>query len=173
MRYVLLLLLLTCFWSCTKNNNQVGLVDAYVPVYADLATLKNISQQGPQPIVAGGKIAVINNYLFQVETNEGIHVIDIGNPTNPQKISFIKIPMCNEATIKGNFLYTNNASDLVTLNITNINNISVSSRIINAFPNVQAQFPTQSGVYFECADNNKGKVLRWELKKVNNPKCRR
>jgi len=173
MKYLLLLFLVACLWSCTKESNKIGEVDAYVPVYADPTTLKIIIQQSPQPITAGGKIAAIGNYLFQVETNQGIHVIDISNPANPRKISFIRIPLCNEATIRGNFLYSNNGSDLISLNITNINNIILSSRIINAFPITQAQYPSKTGIYFECADINKGMVLRWELKKVNNPKCRR
>lgn len=173
MRYVFLFMLLPCMWSCTKDRNKLGLVDAYVPVYMNTGDVKTISQVSPQPITNGGKIATIGNFLFQVESNEGIHVIDISNPALPRKISFLKIPFCNEVTLRGNYLYSNNVSDLIALNISNINNISVSSRIPNAFPAIQTQYPPQTGVYFECADNNKGMVFKWELKKVNNPNCRR
>ena len=173
MRYFLMCAILLCLGSCTKNTNQLGEVDAYVPIYGNVGDLKLITQQTPQPIVKGGKIAVIGNHFFQVESGDGIHVIDISNPIIPRKISFLRIPLCNEVTLRGNFLYTNNVSDLVTLNISDINNITTASRIINAFPNMQTQYPPQTNVYFECADINKGMVIGWELKKVNNPKCRR
>ncbi|MBC7868070.1 MAG: hypothetical protein H7X88_11110 [Gloeobacteraceae cyanobacterium ES-bin-316] len=173
MRYLLIIALITGFCSCDKDAEKPGLVDAYVPVYGDKGELKNIIQQTPQPIIHGGKIATLGNYLYQVEEGEGIHIINIANPSQPQKISFIKIPLCNEVTLRGNFLYTNNVNDLLVLNISNISNISVASRTENAFPSQQAQYPPQTGVYFECADNSKGLVLRWELKKVNNPTCKR
>lgn len=161
------------FWSCTKESNMPGLVDALVPVYGNQAELKTITQQNAQPISMGGKIATIGNYLFQVEDGNGIHVINIANPASPQKLSFIKIPLCNEVTLKGNFLYTNNVNDLVVLNISNISAITVIARIENAFSNLQAQYPAQTGVYFVCPDNNKGLVIGWELKKINNPACKR
>jgi len=173
MRYLLMCATLLSMWSCTKKPNQLGEVDAYVPIYGNFGELKVITQQTPQPIVKGGKIAVIGTHLFQVESGMGIHVMDISNPNTPRKISFIRIPMCNEVTLRGNFLYTNNVNDLVTLNISDINNITTASRIINAFPNIEAQYPPQTNVYFECADISKGMVIGWELKKVNNPKCRR
>lgn len=160
-------------WSCTKDTDRPGMVDALVPIYGHQAALKTITQQTPQPIVTGGKIATLGNYLFQVEDGNGIHVINIANPAAPQKLSFIKIPLCNEVTLKGNFLYTNNVNDLVVLNISDISNITVNARIGNAFANLQAQHPSQTGVYFECPDNSKGLVIGWELKKINNPTCKR
>lgn len=161
------------FCACEKDTDKPGLVDAYVPIYGNKAALKNVTQQPAQPIVNGGKIATIGNYLFQVEEGNGIHVINISNPAAPQKLSFIKIPLCSEVTLRGNFLYSNNVTDLVVLDLSNINNITLASRIENAFPALQAQYPSQVGVYFECPDVSKGQIIGWELKKVNNPKCKR
>jgi hypothetical protein len=159
--------------ACTKDANKPGLVDAYVPIYGNLATIKTFSQLPSRPIVKGGKIAVIGSYLFQVEDGSGIHVINISDPAVPQKISFLNIPLCNEVTLKGNYLYTNNADDLLVLNFSNINSITLSSRLANAFPNTELQYPPQTGVYFECPDPASGPVIGWELKQVNNPKCKR
>lgn len=173
MKYISLIFFAALLGSCKKNSANPGLVDALVPVYGSQADLKVITQQPPQPIDVGGKIATIGNYLFQVEEGMGIHVFNIANPAVPQKLSFIKIPLCNEVTLKGNFLYTNNANDLVVLNISNISNIAVSSRIENAFPLTQMEYPNQRNVYFECPDKSKGPIVKWEMKKVNNPKCKR
>jgi hypothetical protein len=173
MRYLLMAVLSIGLWSCTKETNGPGMVDALVPVYGNQAELKTITQQAAQPISIGGKIATIGNYLFQVEDGSGIHVINIANPAAPQKLSFIKIPLCNEVTLRDNLVYTNNMDDLVVLDISNISNITVIARIENAFPNLLAQHPSQTGIYFECPDNSKGLVIGWELKKVNNPTCKR
>lgn len=161
------------FCACEKKSKGPGLVDAYVPVYGNQAELKIIAQQAAQPILNGGKIATIANYLFQVEDSKGIHVINISNPAAPQKLSFIKIPLCSEVTLRGNLLYTNNANDLLVLDISNISNITVLSRTENAFPIGEVLYPPDAGVYFECADASKGPVIGWELKKVNNPSCKR
>ena len=157
--------------SC--KNNGVGNVDAYVPVYANTADAKQIVLQSPQPIINGGKIATLGNYVFQVETDKGIHIIDYSNPATPVKRGFIKNALCRELAIKGNSIYTNNLSDLVVIDISNANAVTVTSRINNAFPDLALQFPPCSNCYFECADPTKGLVIQWNKQKVNNPKCRR
>ena len=60
--------------SC--KNNGVGSVTAYVPVYTSLQDAQQIVLQSPQPIINGGKIAAQGNFVFQVETDKGIHIID-------------------------------------------------------------------------------------------------
>ena len=164
-------LMLLC--SCKNTKPGVGLVDAYVPTYSTIAESENIVLKAAQPIIEGGKIAKLGQYLFQVENNKGIHIIDILNPASPVKKGFISVPLCSELTLKGNYLYTNNMTDLVVINITSVNTIAVSSRIKNAFPTLSLPYPVQTNVYFECADASKGAVIGWELKKVNNPNCKR
>lgn len=159
--------------SCKNTKPELGIVDAYVPIYATAAESENIVLKSVQPIVEGGKIAKLGQYLFQVENNKGIHIIDLQNPSSPIKKGFISIPLCAELTLKGNYLYTNNTTDLIVINISNINSIAVTSRIKNAFPTYSLPYPNQSNIYFECADLSKGVVVGWELKKVNNPNCKR
>lgn len=174
MKILLLIITISFFCnSCTRNKPDAILVDAYVPIYLSKAASETISLMAPQPIEQGGKIAKLGRYLFQVENNKGIHVIDVINPSTPLKKGFISIPLCQELTLKGSFLYTNNNFDLVVINLTDINSISVSSRIRNAFPDIAPPFPSQTGIYFECADPNKGVVIGWEIKNVLNPKCKR
>jgi LVIVD repeat len=174
MKWIFYLFTFLCFFvSCKNNSPNIGIVDAYVPIYATLAESENIVLKPAQPIVEGGKIAKLGQYLYQVENNKGIHIIDMQNPATPIKKGFISIPLCTELTLKGNYLYTNNMSDLVVINLSNVNTITVSSRIKNAFPTLSLAYPSQTNVYFECADLKKGLVIGWELKKVDNPKCKR
>ena len=171
-----LLLIFLCsvlLGACVNKQNSIGIVDAYKPIYGNPTELKTYSQIVPQPIVKGGKISKAGQYLYQVEEGKGIHIMDVSNPAIPVKKSFLKIPFCNEVTLKGNFLYTNNSVDLLALNVSNINTVTLASRTANAFPSTEFFFPPQTGVYFECVDPSKGVVLGWELTKVDNPKCRR
>jgi hypothetical protein len=162
-------------FACKGKPAEVGEVDAWVPVYSPKAEAERISNTTSQPFINGGKIATLGNTLFQVEQDKGIHIINISNPAAPVKTGFINIALCRELTLKGNYLYTNNMADLVVLDISNPASTPVTSRISNAFPDLGVQFPPDAttGTYFECADAAKGVVIRWELKKITNPKCRK
>jgi hypothetical protein len=159
--------------SCNDKYKNVGKVNAYVPAYINLQEATQVVWQSPQAIVNGGKIATIGNRLYQVESDKGIHVIDISNPAVPVKVGFIKIALCRELTLKGSYIYTNNLSDLVVIDTGTGNNAVVTSRIANAFPDLVLQYPPATNCYFECADPAKGFVIQWNLQQVDNPKCAR
>jgi len=168
------ILFIACILSLTAcRNNGVGKVDAYVHIYGNVQETKQITLQSPQPIVNGGKIATLGNYVYQVETDKGIHIIDYTNPAAPVKKGFIKDALCRELAIKGNYIYTNNLTDLVVIDISNPNVVTVSSRIDNSFPDLATQYPPCSGCYFECADPAKGMVIQWTKQQVTNPKCKK
>lgn len=174
MKNFLLFFSLTVFlFSCSDKNKSLGKVDAYVPIYASKQDATQISWQSPQTIVKGGKIATIGNRLYQVEEDKGIHVIDISKPTAPLKIGFIKNSLCRELSLKGNYIYTNNINDLVVLDVSSTNTVTLTSRISNAFPDLALQYPPVTNCYFECADPEKGIVIQWNLQQVDNPKCKR
>lgn len=159
--------------GCKGKSADIGTVSAYTPVYLSKTEAEKITQMPPQPIVNGGKIATLGNYVFQVEEDKGIHIINYANPASPVKIGFIKVPLCRELTLKGNYIYTNNMADLVVIDLNNPSNIAVTARIANAFPDLSIQYPSVAGAFFECPDASKGLVIAWELKQVNNPKCKR
>lgn len=173
MRNFLWLLLITLA-ACNPTNENANIkVMAYVPVYASPQTSKLISSEPVRTTTNAGKIYAYGNYLFQVEQNEGIHVIDNSNPQQAKKIGFIKIPGASELAIKANYLYTNNINDLVVLDISNIASPQVVNRVADAFPPVDQSYPPASRGYFECPDASKGTVIGWEEKLIDNPKCRR
>lgn len=169
----ILLLIINCLLACQGKPLEIGEVDAYVPIYNSKISAEAITQLTVQPIVNGGKIATLGNYVFQVEEDKGIHVINYSNPSNPVKTTFIQIALCRELTLKGNYIYTNNMADLVVLDISNLAAVKLTFRISNAFPDLGIQYPSANGVYFECPDASKGVVTGWVLQKIKNPKCRR
>jgi hypothetical protein len=175
MKALLISSLMLFLFSCTRENDNVlsGQIDAYVPVYASTGNVNQISVEPEKPITDAGKIYAYGNYIFQNDLNTGIHIIDATDKKVPKKISFLKIPLCTELAVKGNFLYANNYSDIVVFSISNPAQPQMVKRITNVFPPVNQKYPPFSNIYFECPDEAKGIIVRWELKRISTPKCRR
>jgi hypothetical protein len=159
--------------SCDPVRDENFRTVAYVPVYATVQASKDINSESARATVHPGKIYAYGNYLFQVEQNEGIHVIDNSNVQQAHKIAFIKVPGASELAIKSNYLYTNNMNDLVVLDLSSIQSPKLTNRVANAFPLINQAYPPASNTYFECPDPSKGIVIGWEEKTIENPKCRR
>ena len=172
MRYLVLLLTIV-FSSCIRNDPDQIKILAYAPVYLSQQDASAVGLTTAKPTVHAGKIYAYNSYLFQVEQNEGIHIIDNADPKQAHKIAFLKVPAASELAIRANHLYTNNINDLVVFDISDINAPQLVSRIENAFPQINQEYPPLSGVYFECVDPAKGVVIGWEQKHLDNPQCRR
>ncbi|WP_343307267.1 hypothetical protein AAHN97_09100 [Chitinophaga niabensis] len=157
----------------------VGIVDTYVPIYAseDAEELK-ITTLAARPTAKAGKIFVLGTRLYQVEEDSGIHIIDYSDKAKPVKIGFLNVPGCKEVALKGDNIYTNNFEDMIILDLSASPEVKVKSRVANVFPelrysSVYYSHNRPSNVfYLECPDYSKGRIVRWEVKKVNNPKCR-
>ena len=172
MKYVFYIFIIALA-SCDSRPQSEFQVRGYVPIYASVQSVSTISNETLKPTVHAGKIYAYGNYLFQVEQNEGIHIIDNTNPREPHKISFIRIPACSELAIRANFLYTNNLDDLVVFDLNNINSPQPVNRVKGAFPQLRENYPPFSGVYFECPDPSKGIVVGWEEQMLQSPRCHR
>jgi len=157
--------------SCDKKEDFI--VKGYKPIYIDKTTIHNISSSVPVAIVNPGKIYFYNNLVFINEKGRGVHVVNNTNPSSPVKTNFISIPGNYDIAIKNNFLYADNASDLVTLNINNLNNVFVVSRISSIYDIQKQLYPDFTNGYFECVDTSKGFVVGWYEDELINPKCRR
>jgi len=145
--------------------------DTYRPVYASYADVRTIQTLNPQPIRNAGKIYVKDNYLFINDVGTGIHVVDNRDPVNPVKLAFLSIPGNHELAVKDSTLYADNVLDLVAFNIGNPRNVRLVRRVENAFD--YPAFPPLTNVRFECADRDRGVVVRWEKTLVQNPSCYR
>jgi hypothetical protein len=142
-------------------------VEGWAPIYASSSAIKTVDAQ---KIDKGGKIYSKGNLLYQIETGKGIHVIDISEPKQPQKLKFIEVNGCQDMAILGNVLYANSVNDLVTIDISDINKIEVTDQKENVFHLVNKNRPPARG-WFECIDPSKGEVIGWELKTLYTPKC--
>ncbi|MDQ3682308.1 MAG: hypothetical protein M3352_04440 [Bacteroidota bacterium] len=168
-------LLFIMLYSCDRfgSNSETGQLQGYAPIYASRQVVNTITTQSVRPTVRPGKIYAYGSYLFQVEQNEGIHIINNSNPQQASKIAFLKVPMATEIAIQSDHLYTNNLNDLVVFNLANIASPQLVNRIADAFPVIDQSYPPFTNTAFECADPSKGIVVAWERKMIDQPKCRR
>ena len=120
--------------SCLKDK-VTERYTIYRPVYSTKAEVKGAIGSSPAiQISSPGKIFVKGNYVFLNEIDRGIHVIDFSNPANPKNLAFVKIPGCVDMAVRGNFLYADLYTDLVTLDITDPLNLKVQQIQESVFP---------------------------------------
>ncbi len=107
----------------------------YKPLYKTTGEVRaNIKSNAPRQIQNPGKIFIIGNYIFLNEVDKGIHVIDNANPSSPKNIAFIDIPGNEDLALKGNTLYADLYTDLVTLDVSNPANVVVKQYNDGVFP---------------------------------------
>lgn len=169
--FMLMIWLTSCPVEPPFQITDVGVVDGVVPVYF-AGDWKEIYVSGPEPIKHLAKIYYYNGYIFINESLTGIHIYDNTDPENPVRIKFIHIVGNKDISISDGFLYADNYTDLVTLDIHDIDNIHVVDRISN-YKNRDdiAQYPPSYSGYFQCPDTEKGLVVGWEEAEIENPDC--
>jgi hypothetical protein len=174
MRYCLFFLALFAM-SCNSQDvlSPTSSQEGYSPVYQSAASVKVISSGNSRPTLAAGKIYAYRTFIFQNDLNTGIHIIDNSNPSAPKKIGFVSIPFSTEVAVKGDFLYSNNMDDLVVFDISKPAEPKLVNRVADVFPLSNQKYPPYFNTAFECADPEKGVVVRWERKMLKDPKCRR
>jgi hypothetical protein len=135
---MVLLLALTplLFSACVKDScKKQHVITMFLPVYESKDVVRgNIKSNTPQPLKKPGKMYIRGNTIFLNEIDKGIHVIDNSNPANPVKVAFIDIPGNLDIAVKGNTLYADMYTDMVTLDISNPSNVVVKKFTDNLFP---------------------------------------
>lgn len=106
-----------------------------IPVWETKATvLSQVNSGPPKQLASPGKIFIKGRYLFINEVNEGIHIIDNTDPSLPKPVAFIDIPGNLDVAVKGNYLYADMYSDMLTINITDPLNVKLEDTAANVFP---------------------------------------
>ncbi|MGB0839294.1 MAG: LVIVD repeat-containing protein [Chitinophagales bacterium] len=125
------------FTSCLKDNcdREVTYINP-VPVYKTISEIRQpVNTETAQEMVNPGKIYKYGSYLLINEINEGIHVVNNTDPSNPINERFIRIVGNKDIAVKNDVLYADNYIDLLAIDITNPNDAQVMNRVENAFPN--------------------------------------
>ncbi|MDW3210055.1 MAG: hypothetical protein R8N23_09315 [Reichenbachiella sp.] len=131
---ILYLLMLSILGSCEDSSCDTEMITYYEPVFAAKSeVIKDAEFEEPQQINNPGKIYYKDEYLFINEVDKGIHVIDNRDRSNPKTVGFVTLPGNKDLAAKGDFLYADNYTDLVVLDISNKTNIVEVNRIENVF----------------------------------------
>lgn len=133
-RSFLVLLAMAMLSSCLKDQ-VTQRYTFYRPLYRTKAEVRSEARSSaPVAVSNPGKLFLMGNYVFLNEVDKGIHVIDFSQPSAPRNIAFIKIPGCVDMAVRGNFLYADCYTDLVTIDITDPRQVSVKRFIEGVFP---------------------------------------
>lgn len=127
----------------------------------------------PLPISESGKMYAYKDYIFVNDKYKGVHVIDNSIPENPQKVSFIKIAGNVDISIKDDYLYADSLTDLVVLDISDVNNVKIVDWLEGVLGNggfwlaaqIQGIEWPQADIYdYEGVDFDNEVIVGWEVK---------
>ena len=111
----------------------------YDPVYKGLDELRtDVKMSEARDLVNPGNINYYNGYLLINERQEGIHVIDNSDPSNPVNLGFMEIPGNLDMAVRNGLLYADMYMDLVTIDISDPLNATLVERTEDVF---QAYYP--------------------------------
>ncbi|MBI2283181.1 MAG: hypothetical protein HYU71_05690 [Bacteroidetes bacterium] len=120
--------------SCTKDNLEEHFT-FFKPVYVTKESVKaNIRSSEPELLENPGKLVVKDKYLYLNDADKGIHIIDISNPSQIKNVVFIHIPGCIDLAVKGDYLYADCYTDMVTIDISNPLQVTVKQFLTGVFP---------------------------------------
>jgi hypothetical protein len=151
----ILLVLASCQDTITRTY-QVN-----TPVYMSYDELRtSFKSTGAQEIIQSGKIYFKDDFIYVNEFQKGIHIIDNSNPENPVNLKFIEIPGNVDLAIKGQMLYADSYVDLLTIDISDLENIVEVDRDTNVFPYI---IPDYEVGIVESVDQTKGVIVGYEV----------
>lgn len=134
------------------------------PVYLSYQALRGaLSVDAPRPLGEIQRVYIYQSAVFLNRRNEGIHVLDNTDPRNPVNLAFITLPGNTELSIRGSFLYADSYVDLVTIDISDPNNVREVDRELDIFPYDEYQnIPDDIYFDYDTVDPSRGVVVAYE-----------
>jgi hypothetical protein len=168
MKLNLFSILLLIILSLGSSRDDFSNPSEYFPVLMERVDLEaSIKYRDAQVINTPGKIYYKDEIIYLNEKYQGIHVIDNTDPLNPQNIGFINIPGCIDIAIKNKSLLADNATDLVAIDISDLEHLTLTERIQNVFP--ESTPPDLNYIpYMFTASNRPRNTVIVGWKKINN-----
>ena len=156
--FLCLLIVLVSCWGYT--DDETFPTSQYKPVIMSRENFENaVGTLAPQDIIKSGKIYIFDNFLFISEVNDGFHVFNYQNPTNPIPVKYIKAPGATDLAIRNGILYINQATDLITLKF---NEQTLSFDLVHRNENVFPQKIAPDGFYEDVGANEI--IVNWTQK---------
>ncbi|TFH28092.1 MAG: hypothetical protein E4H10_01635 [Bacteroidia bacterium] len=165
MKRILLLLSLLGLVISSCEDKTLQTYMANVPVYMSYEDLRaSFKVSNEQALEKPGKIYFKDSYMYINEYQKGIHVVDLSDPENPVKKSFIEIPGNVDMSIRNDVLYAESYVDLVLIDVSDPTQPIFIKRIEDIFeyviPSYDYEYPLDE------IDQDKGVITAFELKKI-------
>ena len=156
------------FSSCLDDDcTEERVFLEYRAIYVQPAEFRiDPSFQENRALKNTGKMYFYQDRIFINERNEGIHIIDNSDPSNPNQLGFIHIPGNLDIAIKDGILYADNYTDLLTIDINDYTNPLLLCRDEEVFLNYYHLDPeqgyyigleaTENSMRVDCSDPNFG-----------------
>jgi len=167
--FCLLCFLALSFAGCQKGNEPGSDQMGKRPLYLPLSALDGVKSMEPQSIENTGPIFLLDTLFFMTEMKKGIHVFNVKDSASIQNLTFFSIPAVTDFTIYNGFLYADSWTDLLTIDISNLQNIALITREEAVFEPLL--YPPLYQGFFECVDLSLGAVVGWEDARLEKAKC--
>lgn len=110
-----------------------------LPVYKPLLMARPQLEQAvavlpPRDMHNTGKIFLRDPYILINERYQGVHIINNQDPSHPRPIAFLRIPGNVDVAMKGNLLYADSGPDLLTFDLSNVQEARLLHRVREAVP---------------------------------------
>jgi hypothetical protein len=134
-QYTFVLIAFLFFQGCIGDTGKVTVVyKKATAIYGDLSALRSQTLSSTsRPISDAGKIFIGEDFLLIGEEGEGVHIFDNTVPENPVNVGFINIFGSREFYLAGNDLYAESFYDMVKIDLTDIRQPRLVSRVNDAF----------------------------------------
>ena len=138
MKYFIALFLLSGLLLSSCSLDQCDQTITYTKmsaIYGDIDQLRvdNLVESA-RSIELPGKIYVSEDLLIIGDRGTGVHIIDNTDPANPTPIGFLNIPGSTQLYVEGDYIYSNAYYDMIKIDISDMNNIRIADRMVEAFP---------------------------------------
>lgn len=125
---------LTSVATSAPNSNRILVKNKVTPFYMSYEDLRSsYAVLNHREIQGIGKVARIGSLLFISERNNGVHVFNNSDPSNPVPLHFIVIPGNTDIAAKGELLYADSFVDLLTIQTKGLEPPVLIDRLDNAF----------------------------------------
>ncbi len=132
------------FQSCEDNDCTTEYTfQSWTPVYKSAEELvPTVEYVASRELESPGKIYYYGKYILINEKNQGVHIIDNSDITNPQKVGFIAIEGNLDMGLKGDYLYADDYYNLLVIDISDI----TAPEIVSTVPGLKDEY-----LYFDEA----------------------
>jgi len=153
--------------SC--NDNRFRSYTANVATTISIEEFRNttFAMEAPRDLVRPGKIYIYQDILFVNEFMQGVHFFDNSNPANPVNLGFLPVLANVDISAQNQKLYLDNYLDLLTFDISDINNPRLLEREEDAFFfNDYGYFSNFDPAYPMANFDNNEIVVDWHTEEI-------